>query len=174
MTANQAGEIYEGLAAMLRQSGLSWLVDEVESVLSEGKTEVEERQPRQDEERSPTRRRRKGVLVHAQRGWTDEERLALLLDATDAAVCGPALMAADLVSVLPEWESHMLEFEPGGNMRETYPEWRRHTLDLAARRPESEGEAVPLDGAVVDRVAVAKRLSTLLQSVREDLDADLD
>jgi hypothetical protein len=68
----------------------------------------------------------------------------------------------------------MLEFESGGNMRETYPEWRRHTLELAARRPEFEGDAVPLDGAVVDRVAVAKRLSALLLSVREDLDADLD
>jgi hypothetical protein len=158
---------------MLRKAELSWIVDEVEAVLAEGKTEVEERQPRQDEERS-TRRRRKGVLVYAQRGWTDEERLALLLDATDAAMCGPTLMATDLVSVLPEWESHMLEFEPGGNMRETYPEWRRHTLALAARRTELEGDAVPLDGAAVDRVAVANKLSALLQSVREELDADID
>ena len=174
VTANQASEIYEGLAAMLRKSELSWIVDEVETVVAEGKTEVEERQPPQNEERSTTRRRRKGVAVHAQRGWTDEERLALLLDATDAALCGPALMATDLVSVLPEWESHMLEFEPGGNMRETYPEWRRHTLELAARGPEVEGDVVTLDGAVVDRVAVAKKLSVLLQSVREELDADID
>lgn len=174
MTADQAIEIYDGLAALLRQSGLIWIVDEVEAVLAKGKIEVTERPPREDEGRKPTRRPRKGVLVHAQRGWTDEERLALLVDATEAAVCGPALMAADLASVLPEWRDHVLEFAPGGNMREGYPEWRRRMLELAARSPEPEETAVPLDDSLMNRVAVARKLSTLLKSVREELDADLD
>lgn len=154
MTKGQATEIYEGLMVLLREYGLSWVIDEVQSAVTEGKTEAKEFEARQDEERLPSRRSRRASIGHVQREWTEEERLALLLNATEAAMCGPAFIASDLLLVVPEWRNHPLEFVADGVDRGRY--------------------IVPLDGSTTDRLALAQRLAGLLREVRGDLGANLD
>lgn len=154
MTEEQATDIYEGLVSLLGEHGLSWVIDEVHAAVTEGKTEVNESKSPQDEGLLFAHRRRRTGVGYVQRDWTNQERLALLINAIEAAVCGPALITSDLLEVVPAWSNHSLAFAADGLDRE---------IDF-----------VPLDGSIQDRVALARGLVGLLQEIRGELDANLD
>jgi len=182
LTNQQAEEIYRELVLVLHDEGLTWIVDEVESAIRLGKTETS----RIEAERPPTqqisrRRRRIDAFRHSQRDWTPEERLAILLDAVDAAVCKRIAMESNLVTVLPELGRREIVFAPGGFVG-SFPQdlFRDGSLQFEAKEPVNpaptlvEPYAVFLDQRRSERQVNADRLAELLQSVRLELNADLD
>lgn len=88
LTNEQADEIYGGLVPILHEEGLGWIVDEVEPAIRAGKTDTSEIELETPPDQRPARHPPRVTLFrHSQRDWTPEERLAILLDAVDAAVC---------------------------------------------------------------------------------------
>ncbi|MCX6598629.1 MAG: hypothetical protein NTV70_19940 [Acidobacteria bacterium] len=181
MTSEQADELYVGIVTLLREERLDWIVGEVESSVREGKTVASEIPLEVSPELRPSRTKRTSVTRHSQREWTPEERLALLLDAVDAAVCGPVRMEYELVGLLPELDGHEIVFAPGG-FGEELPEdlFREKLLRVVAIeagdplfRPY-EPYAIRLDRGADERRIRASRLAGLIQGVRRELNADLD
>jgi hypothetical protein len=182
VTDEQADELYRGVVSVLREAEIGWIVDEAESAIRIGKleaTEVELETPlKQDQSR---RRRRETGTRHTQRDWTPEERLAILLDAIDDAVCKPVSMESDLATVLPELDGHEIVFAPGGFSEDLAKERsRERLLELAATVTDAFAYKPPspytlrVDASRRDRQAMAGKLIALLQGVRRELNVNLD
>jgi hypothetical protein len=170
MTDVHTIEIYERLIVLLQKSGLGWIVDEVESTLAIGRMKVFEiEKPRE------VRRNRGGTLLgHVHRPWTEEERLAILLDAVEAALCGPALLAEDLIAVSPELRNRVLEFAPDDQIPLGSEGFRERVQELAKRSPVRAAHSVRLGEDVAIGARDARKLSELLSRLREELDADIE
>lgn len=181
MTDEQADEIYRGTVLILRKEGIDWIVDEAESAIRAGKTEASEVMLDTPSETEARHRRRATGVRHTRRDWTPEERLAILLDAVDAAVCKPPTMESDITALLPEMDGREMVFAPGESPEDLSQDGFRERLlrlaateadDLAYRPPEPY--ILRLDQGRSKRQENASLLLALLQSVRKELNVDLD
>ena len=155
MNRDEIDRVYSELSAMLREAGLDWLVAEVERDVRHGAT-VKLLEPAQLLERTQTDASagRRGRLSprNVTREWSAEERLSLLLDATDSAVCGPVFLVDEVFRL--------------------FPDAKRGVISLAADEAEAD-EIRFAHEDVATRLEAAQALRRLLNQVREEIHANL-
>jgi hypothetical protein len=182
LSDDQADEIYRGLVQILREEGLNWIIDEVETAIRTGRTDTIAVDVETRHDDPPARRRQHTKhLGHEQRDWTRQERLAILLDAVDAAVTKPLIMESDVLSVFPELDGREIVFAPGRFAEDLPMDVFHEGLERAIARdasdptaPRYEPYTLRFDRRRRERLANADRLSSVLLSARRELDADLD